>query len=222
LRPTNAARAGSRAEPAQGTEPLPTRTVATVLVGDIRDYTVLMQRVPSTLLQRSISRVFEILTAAVVERGGTIKEYPGDAVVAFWEGDPDGAQAAVACRAALELDRLAHAIAGDSTIWEVRDHPLRMDWALATGPLLIHSFGGDRPQGLSLVGEPVVLAFRLEKLAGEDTGRILACATTRLLAGSPFGFRDMGVITPKGFQQGDHVYALEDAAGATEGPPPPG
>lgn len=201
-------------EPVQGedqveTEAEPTRTMATVLVGDIRDYTVLVRRVPSTLLQRSVSRVFEILTSAVSERGGTIKEYPGDAVMAFWEGGPDGAQAAVACRAALELDRLAHVIAADSTVWGGFDLPLHMDWALATGQVLIHTFGGDHPQGLSLVGEPVVLAFRLEKLAGDDTGPILACARTRDLAGTGFAFRDLGCIAPEGFEGTDHVYVLE-------------
>lgn len=209
----------------RGTDATPTRTMATVLVGDIRDYTVLVQRVPSTLLQRSVSRVFEILTSAVIERGGTIKEYPGDAVMAFWEGGPDGAQAAVACSAALELDRLAQVIATDSAVWGGVDFPLRMDWALATGPILIHTFGGDHPQGLSLVGEPVVLAFRLEKLAGDERGPIVACATTHALAGTGFAFRDLGKIAPKGFERADHVFALEEGSGpvaASSTPEPTG
>ncbi|HEX6031026.1 MAG TPA: adenylate/guanylate cyclase domain-containing protein [Tepidiformaceae bacterium] len=190
------------------TDAAPTETIATVLVGDIRDYTVLVRRVSPTLLQRSVSRVFEILTTGVIERGGTIKEYPGDAVLAFWEGAPDGTQSSVACRAALELNQLARRIAADPTVWEVPDFPLLMDWALATGPVLIHTFGGAHPQGLSLVGEPVVLAFRLEKLAGEDLGTILTCGRTRALAGSGFAFRDLGEIAPKGFHQRSHVYAL--------------
>jgi len=190
------------------TNAAPTDTIATVLVGDIRDYTVLVRRVSSTVLQRSVSRVFEILTSGVIERGGTVKEYPGDAVLAFWEGAPDGTQTSVACRAALELDRLARWVAADPTVWEVADFPLLMDWALATGPVLIHTFGGARPQGLSLVGEPVVLAFRLEKLAGDDTGPILTCGRTRALAGTGFAFRDLGEVAPKGFHRRSHVYAL--------------
>ena len=194
------------------TDAAPTETIATVLVGDIRDYTVLVRRVSSALLQRSVSRVFEILTAGVIEWGGTIKEYPGDAVLAFWEGAPDGTQTSVACRAALELDRLARRIGADPTVWEVPDFPLLMDWALATGPVLIHTFGGARPQGLSLVGEPVVLAFRLEKLAGDDTGPILTCGRTRALAGPGFAFRDLGEVAPKGFHRRGHVYALLEGA----------
>lgn len=202
----------------------PAQTIATVLVGDIRDYTALVGRVPSPVLQRSISRVFEILTSQVMELGGTVKEYPGDAVLAFWEGAPDGTQTSVACRAALELDRLAHQIATDPTVWEVADLPLLMDWALATGPVLIHTFGGPRPQGLSLIGEPVVLAFRLEKLAGDDTGPVLTCGRTRALAGSGFAFHDLGEIAPEGFHQRSHVYALlqgsDQATTRTLGVPP--
>jgi class 3 adenylate cyclase len=190
------------------TDAAPTQTSATVLVGDIRDYTVLVRRVSSALLQRSVSRVFEVLTAGVIERGGTIKEYPGDAVLAFWEGTPDGTQTSVACRAALELDRVARSIAADPTVWEVADFPLLMHWALATGPVLIHTFGGAHPQGLSLVGEPVVLAFRLEKLAGDDTGPILTCGRTRALAGPGFAFRDLGEVVLEGFHLRSHVYAL--------------
>jgi len=194
----------------RGTTETPSRTIATVLVGDIRDFTVLVRRAPSTELQRSVSHVFEILTAAVVQRGGTVKEYPGDAIVAFWEGGDDGAQTVAACRAVLDLELIARRIAADATVWQVDGFPLTMEWALATGPVIINTFGGDHPQGLSLIGEPVVLAFRLEKLAGEDTGRILACGRTRAMAGAAFAFRDLGEITAKGFDRLDHVFALEE------------
>ncbi len=213
---------------ARDTDAVPTQTIATVLVGDIGDYTGLVRRVASPVLQRSVSRVFEILTSEVGELGGTVKEYPGDAVLAFWEGAPDGTQTSAACRAALALDRLARGIAADPTVWEVADFPLLMDWALATGPVLIHTFGGAHPQGLSLVGEPVVLAFRLEKLAGEDLGTILTCGRTRALAGTAFAFRDLGEIAPKGFHPRSHVYALlgeseqvtAKTAGVPRGPSP--
>ena len=188
----------------------PTHTMATVLVGDIRDYTILVRRAPSTLLQQSISRVFGILTSTIVERGGTVKEYPGDAVLAFWEGGCDGTQAIAACQAALELDRVAQGIAADPAVWEVPGFPLLMDWALATGAVTIQAFGGHHPQGLSLVGEPVVLAARLEKLAGNETGRILVCGSTHAVAATEFAFRDLGEIALKGFDRPPHVYALQE------------
>lgn len=184
-------------------------SIATVLVGDIREYTTLVRRAHPTELQQSVNRVFDILNAEVARHKGTVKEYQGDAVLAFWEGGFSGEQAVAACGAALALDRLVAAIAADSAVWQLRDFPLRIDWALATGPVVLDSFGGAQPTGLSLIGEPVVLAFRLEKFATDATGRILACPMTRGMAHERFAFRDLGMMHAKGFDEPDHVFALE-------------
>ena len=193
-------------------------SIATVLVGDIRDYTTLVRRAPPVGLQHSVNRVFDILTGAVTELGGTVKEYHGDALLAFWEGSLSGTQAVKACRAALALDRLARTIGSDAAVWELPDFPLQIDWALATGPVVLDSFGGLHPTGLSLIGEPVVLAFRLEKFATDATGHVLACPVTKLMAGDAFTFRDLGEMQAKGFDRPDHVFALDDERqGESEG-----
>lgn len=206
-----------KAAPAKRTSVETQLTLATVLVGDIRDYTVLVRAAPSAELQQSVSRVFQRLTALVEAQGGTMKEFPGDAVLAFWEGGVDGQQAVSACRAALRLDELARQIANDRSIWTLADFPLKMDWALATGSVVIDSFGGDTPMGLSMVGEPIVLACRLEKFANDQTGRILTCPSTRQMAtramrlspGPPLSFVDLGLMQAKGFDRPDSVFALQ-------------
>jgi class 3 adenylate cyclase len=196
----------------------PGTCIATVLVGDIRDYTGLVLRGPSVELQQSVSRLFEQLSAAVGELGGTVKEYQGDAILAFWEGDLSGAQAVAACRAALALDQRARELARDPAVWRLRDFPLHLDWALATGPVMLDSFGGDHPTGLSLIGEPVVLAFRLEKFATDQTGRIVVCRATQAMAAGEFRFRNLGKMTAKGFSQPDEVFALDGEAESTRPP----
>lgn len=188
---------------------VPGTGIATVLVGDIRDYTVLVRRAPRLELQQSVGRVFEVLNRAVSKHQGTVKEYQGDAILAFWEGEHLGRQAVAACAATLALDQLAERIAHDRSVWQLADFPLRIDWALATGPVVLDSFGGSRPTGLSLIGEPVVLAFRLEKFANDSTGRILACPVTKGMASHKFRFRDLGLMHAKGFDEPDQVFALE-------------
>lgn len=192
-------------------------TLATVLIGDIRDYTVMVREAPAATLQQSVRQVFQHLTVSVEELGGTIKEFPGDAILAFWEGDLGGAQAVAACSAAIRLDRLVRRIAADSSLWALPDWPLRMDWALASGGVVIDSFGGDAPVGLSMVGEPIVLAARLEKFASDQTGRVLTCPATRRMVmqatqgrpGESLTFVDLGPMQAKGFDRPDHVFALQ-------------
>jgi len=187
--------------------------IATVLVGDVRDYTVLVRKGPQAEVQRCVNRVFDVLAAAVARLGGTMKEHQGDAIFAFWEGDLRGSQAVAACAAALDLDRIAVELGSDSDVWSLRGLFLRMDWALATGPVRIDTLGGAHPTGLSMIGDAVPLAFRLEKFADEQTGRILACPVTCAMAKRKFVFRDLGERTPKGFDRPCRVFALESALG---------
>jgi class 3 adenylate cyclase len=204
-----AASAEVEAAIAGGTVVAPGFTIATVLVGDIRDYTVMVRQAPSLELQQSVGRVFERLTAEVVRCGGTVKEYQGDAIFAFWEGPADGRQAVSACRAALVLNALAGELAPDRRVWDVPGFGLGMEWALATGPVVIDSIGGAHQRaGLSMVGEAVVRAFRIEKFATPETGPILACETTYQMALAHFTFRSLGEMQAKGFERPDRVYAL--------------
>jgi class 3 adenylate cyclase len=208
--------------------------MASVLVGDIRDYTRLVQTAASAELQESVRRVFERLAAETERHHGTVKEYQGDAIVAFWEdgggaaadrkpggatapAPPDGptaesfpgaAQAANACAAALALDALAMGMAEDRSVWALPGFPLRMDWAVATGPVTIGRIGEGGRAVLSMIGEPIVLAFRLEKFACRDTGRILVCPRTRNAASGAFEFRDLGEMHARGFAKPEKVFAL--------------
>ncbi|MHC4504934.1 MAG: adenylate/guanylate cyclase domain-containing protein [Planctomycetota bacterium] len=206
-----AGRVSSGSQPSRGTyagttDEVENRTV-TVLVGDIRDYTVLVQEAPATALQASVSRLFGRLEREVVRGGGTVKEHQGDALFAFWEEGVEP-RAVSACRTALALHRLTEKLAQDRGVWALDDFPLKMDWALTTGQVIIHSYGGYRPTGLSMIGEPVVLAFRLEKLVSDETGPIVACLATRNEAGGAFVFDNLGSRQAKGFETPVEVFAL--------------
>jgi class 3 adenylate cyclase len=203
------------AAPAEPSATVGTSTlgVVTVLVGDIRDYTVLVRSVEPGALQSAVHGLFARLEKAVVEHGGTVKEYQGDAVFAFWEAHRGAPRnpAEQACEAALALHALVGEISRDPTAWPLQGVPLVMDWALATGPVVIDSFGGPRRVGLSMVGGPVVLAFRLEKLASDRTGPILTCPATREMAERSFHFKPIGRRLLKGFEKAGEVFALRGA-----------
>lgn len=207
--------AGDRAEDSFRTVSITGASLVTVLVGDIRDYTTIMRHVPIDELQRSVSRVFQRLEEVVVAHGGTIKEYPGDALFAFWDYRVEGPHAGTACRAALALRAEVARMAADPSVWLIPGFTLHMDWAITTGLASTKSIGGDHPTGLSMVGEPVVLAFRLEKLADEGTGSIILCSVTRAMAGEGFDFRDLGSVAAKGFDEPVKAFALLGARGGS-------
>ena len=187
------------------------RTIVTVLVGDIRNYTNLVRMADSAELQESVNRVFGRLEAEVQTLGGTLKEFQGDALFAFWEKGSNGCHATQACRAALHLKQMVARLAADPSVWSVAGTPLQMDFALATGLVTISGYGSDGALSLSMVGESVVLAFRIEKLANKKTGPIIVCPITRKMADEAFRFKDLGMHQPKGFDEEQNLYALVKA-----------
>ena len=199
-------------ESLQGTVGVANSVPVTVLVGDIRDYTVLVQQVAANEVQESVGRVFERLEQAVVDLGGTLKEFQGDAIFAFWEAGSSSNHATDACRAALALNGLVQELAADSSIWKLESFPLHMDWALATGLVTISGYGSEGALGLSMVGETVVLAFRIEKFADPSTGPIVVCPITREMASASFEFQTLGTRSAKGFDAPQKLYSLIGSA----------
>ena len=113
-----------------------------------------------------------------------------------------------ACWAALRLKDLVGRLAADPEIWSVGGYPLGMDFALATGLVTISGYGSDGAMGLSMVGESVVLAFRIEKFANNSTGPIICCPITKQLAEGSYVFKDLGKHQAKGFDVPHNLYSL--------------
>ena len=181
----------------------------TVLVGDITGYTTLTQQKDAQSVYSSTKHLFASLEGVIYEHGGTIKEYQGDAVFAFWEAEEANPQqrAPLACEAALALAMRVRELARDTSVWSIPDFPLRMDWALTSGPVLLSTLGGDRPVGLALVGDAVNYAFRLEKLATGDNPILLDKETNGLLS-DRFVRRPLGDCQVKGRTNAEPVFSL--------------
>ncbi len=189
-----------------------THTLVTVIVGDITGYTTLTQQKDPQVVYKSVGRVFAALEPVIHAHGGTIKEYQGDAVFAFWEADDAKPmlRAQRACHAALALTEEVLRLASDPDVWSIADFPLRMDWALTSGPVLLSTMGGDRPVGLAMVGDAVNYAFRLEKLADAENPIVLD-ERTSIMVESAFELRSLGSQKVKGRAAAEPVFSLVSA-----------
>jgi class 3 adenylate cyclase len=188
-----------------------------VVVGDVRGYTSLLGSVPGESLQEAVARAFARLGRTVRSLGGQVKEFQGDSILAFWEPTGGMSTAVSACRAVLELTRDVEAMSADAECWPFRDRPLQMDWAVTTGNVSVQVLGEDRPEELSMVGEAVVLAYRLEKAANDLTGSPLTCERTRAEAAEWFQFRDAGEMALAGFARPIRAFQLLGETGQADG-----
>lgn len=189
---------------------------ATILVGDIRAFTTLMEAYSSKpeLVMQAAQRVFQQLSEEIKNQHGQVEKVAGDAIMAYWQSDEDphaqqsNHYALHACRSALRMRLLVRDIAKRSEAWPFPDHPLQVDVALATGPVAAGVLGASKANP-ALLGDTANLAFRLEKLIGDDmAGEILLDGSTYELVKDQFETQPLGSFTVKGRQRPVAVYRL--------------
>ncbi|BCH27456.1 CHASE2 domain-containing protein [Mesorhizobium sp. L-8-3] len=162
------------------------RTI-TVLFSDIRGFTTIAESMKDDpqRLTALINRLLNPLSAAILEAGGTIDKYIGDAIMAFWNAPLDDADhAAHAVGAALGMlkavDRLNAELAAEAEAAGMTPIHLAIGVGLNTGDCVVGNMGSDIRFNYSVLGDPVNLAARLEGqtksygvpiLLGEGTAR---------------------------------------------------
>ncbi len=187
--------------------------VVTSLVADMRGFTAYCQSHASSDVHGMMREIFDQFSKTVENYNGTIKDFAGDAVFAFWEHqfeDPT-TQTVRACRAALrQLQNFSHILV-ELADKDADVEKLQMGWGITTGPIILSQFGS-RAADLAMVGDCVNLASRLAGMANKDTPEnILMCARTASLVENAFVARDLGLFAIRGREGREHVFALSAA-----------
>lgn len=187
---------------------------ATILVGDIKGFTTLMEKnaTQPTLVMQAAQKVFDTLNEEINRNYGQLEKIAGDAIMAYWQGaEPKGGGSLSACQAcftALKLRKITTKLGNDRSAWPFEYHPLQLDMALATGPVASGSLGHS-VSSPALLGDTANLVFRLEKLIGDDRpGDIVVEGATYELAKENFTFEFLGQTSVKGRQKPVDVYRL--------------
>jgi adenylate cyclase len=144
------------------TAALHVRRLISVLVVDIRDYTVLTRQMDEKLLSEMIGNWFRQAGEIIREHGSWVDKYIGDAVMAVWiHGSQETAvpeEIMPALKVIQELNVMTQALAANYPV----PFPLRIGAGLNTGFAMVGNTGSsDRPDYTAL-GDTVNAAFRLE------------------------------------------------------------
>lgn len=200
--------------PADVTKITSSEMIVTNLVADVRSFSQFSQQHPSSEVFDIVQEIFSTFSTLVNEHGGTIKDYAGDAVYAFWThrvGLQENA-AVSACRAAMaQLENFRRTLAK-----RLVNHPgigsLEMGWGISTGPVTMSHYGV-RAADMALVGDCINLGFRLSDLANKKfPDEIVICSQTAELVSESLRLKDLGEITVRGRTGREHIYALETAS----------
>lgn len=182
----------------------------TVLFCDVRGYTTISQEIDPAELVRLLNVCFEAIVSSVVEQGGIVNKFVGDAVMAFWNAPQDlPDHAYLACKAAGDaIEKLAAA---------TLDGPeLRWGFGINTGPAIAGNVGSSRRFEYTLMGEAVNTASRLSGVAGG--GEAWLGERTHQLVADRFQCDELPPQTLKGMAAPVAAYRLGSPVSAAPKP----
>jgi adenylate cyclase len=143
------------------TATLHVRRLISVLVVDIRDFTVLTRQLDEKLLSEVIGTWFRHAGDIIREYGSWVDKYIGDAVMAIWIHGTQGISTEEMTRVLRALSALQKMTSELYNLYPL-PFPLRIGAGINTGYAMVGNTGsGDRPDYTAL-GDTVNAAFRLE------------------------------------------------------------
>jgi class 3 adenylate cyclase len=138
----------------------------TVLFIDIRRFSRLADQIGPRRVVAFLNESFELITNRLLDHGGTVDKYIGDAILAYFGApieSPDHPQRAVA--AAIAIQR---AVRERNLKCETLGQPfVRLDIGIAihSGSVVVGNIGSELKMDYTAIGDPVNVANRLQKFA---------------------------------------------------------
>jgi len=179
----------------------------TVLFSDIEGFTTIVEDTSPDVVVGALGDYLGAMNDAIHESDGTVCQYLGDAVMAFWGAPEAYADHAVrACRGALAMRAAAEALVDSA---EERQQPaLPTRFGLNSGDVMVGNIGAPDRFNYGIVGDPVNTASRIEGLNKVYGTRILVGQRTAALVGDAMVLRPVDWVRMKGKQEPVLVYEL--------------
>ena len=182
----------------------------TILMCDIRGFSLLSARLEPDQVLSMLNNFLSVMTDVILEFGGTIDEFIGDAILVLF-GAPveraDHAEAAVAC-----------AIRMQGAVEEVNERnrllglpPVEMGVGINTGEVVVGNIGSEKRAKYGVVGTNVNLAARIE---GYTTGgQVLISDNTYKAVADRIEIAGSKEVHPKGASAPIQVHEVAGLGG---------
>ncbi len=176
----------------------------TIMMSDLRGFTAMAERLKPAEVLTVLNHYLGTMADIIVEYGGTIDEFIGDAILVIF-GAPiegkDDARRAVAC--AIAMQRAMKAVNEHNA--KLGLPKLEMGIALNTGEVIVGNIGSQKHIKYGVVGSHVNLTARIE--SNTVGGQVLISGSTLDLAGEHIAIGEKQMIVAKGFP--DPIPAFE-------------
>ena len=193
------------------------RRELTILFSDLAGFTSLSEGLEPEELTALLNDYLTDMTDIILEEGGTLDKYEGDAIIAFWNAPLDQPDHAVrACRAAVRCQRKLAERRPEFRARCGKDLHARI--GLHTGQVVVGNMGSRQRFDYTVLGDAANLASRLEGANKAFDTAVMISQATRQAAGD-FLCRPLGPILVVGRKEPVEVFELAGLPG--EAPPAP-
>ena len=184
------------------------RVEATVVFSDIRGYSTLSEKLEPEAVIQQINEHFEEMTLLVFACGGTVLGVTGDGLLMVFgwpRAYPDHANRAVmACRA------IAEGLNAVNEKWASEGRPtIDIGLGIHTGTIVAGRVGGEQGSQLTVIGDTVNVAARVQDLNKQLKTRILMTEETRSRLEPPVRVGIVETVPVKGREAPVVVYEVQ-------------
>lgn len=192
------------------------RMQVTVLMSDVRGYSAIAERTDPTVLANQLNEHRRAMNAAILEEGGTVMQYVGDAVMAVFGAPlPQDDHAACAVRAAEQMHRRQASL--DAQWLAAGRDAFGLGIGVSTGDVAAALLGSEDRLEYTVVGDTVNLAQRLQDLARPAGTTVISGPTFAALRDADAAsFTDLGEHIVKGRETPVAAYRIATVAAVTE------
>jgi len=183
----------------------------TIMMTDIRGFTVLGERLPADTIVSMLNLYLEAMTEIILKYDGTIDEFIGDAILVIFGAPflrPDDPQRAVACALEMQL-----AMGQVNNNFQKLGYPqVEMGIGINTGEVVVGNIGSSKRSKYGVVGHHVNLTSRIESYT--VGGQIYVSKNTLDRCGSILRVDGEMEVMPKGVDQEITIYDIGGIGGA--------
>lgn len=180
-----------------------------VMFVDLRGFTNLSdQKFPYDVVY-ILNNYFQVMGDAIEAHGGKVDKFLGDGILAYFGLGTDSRQA---CRSAVAACRtMAESLAKlNEKLVHVWPAGLSMGIGLHFGDLVLGEIGSHEKRQLTIIGDTVNTASRLEAMNKESGSQLILSTKAAALAGVDLSHVPVAAVTPRGKAEPLRVYVVKD------------
>ncbi|HAK45998.1 MAG TPA: adenylate/guanylate cyclase domain-containing protein [Spirochaeta sp.] len=183
----------------------------TAIFTDVKGFSSISEKLDPADLVKILNMYLTEMSNLVMDQGGTIDKYEGDAIIAFFGAPVEfDDHAKRTCRAAVRMKKLENIMNQHFMEDELVPNPLLTRIGINTGDMVVGNMGTARKMDYTIMGNAVNLAARLEGVNKQYNCWKLISSMTADELGDEFVLRKLDRVRVVGISEAVRLFELVD------------